>query len=249
MKLFSFIFTGIYGEGAWQVIEQAGDNSMKQNFTPFAVAEYDKQIKRTLPFYEEMVQQIVDIVNLLDLQSLRWLDVGCGTGKMARTALGNFDIKKMVCIDVEKEMLEKAEMFYNDEKVEFLQCDVRELPYQEMFDIVTAIQVNHYFKRAERIAAMKNCYDALSENGVYISFENFAPDSEEGTRLYLERWKQFQIANGKSGQEADAHIGRYGRDYFPVTISESVGLMKDCGFRMVEVLWVSYMQVGILARK
>lgn len=112
---------------------------MKQNSIPFDVAEYDRQIKRTLPFYEEMLQQIVDIVGLLDLQSIKWLDVGCGTGKMARTALGVFEIPKMICIDVEKEMLERAERLCDNEKVEFLQCDVRELPYREMFDIVTAV--------------------------------------------------------------------------------------------------------------
>ncbi len=222
---------------------------MKQNSTPFAVIEYDKQIKRTLPFYEEMIQQIVDIVRLLGLQPIKWLDVGCGTGKMARTALDNFNIQKMVCLDVDKEMLEKAERFCDDGKVEFLQCDVREIPYQEMFDIVTAVQVNHYFKKEERVAAIKNCYDALEGNGVYVSFENFAPDSEEGTRLYLERWKQFQIANGKTEEEADSHIKRYGKNYFPMSVGESVGLMKNCGFRMVEILWLSYMQVGILGRK
>lgn len=222
---------------------------MKENSTPFDVAEYDRQIKRTLPFYEEMFQQVVNIVRILNLQSLRWLDVGCGTGKMARTVLDNFDIQKMVCIDVEQEMLERAESLRDDEKVEFLQCDVRQLPYQEMFDIVTAIQVNHYFKKNDRIAAIKNCYDALAENGIYISFENFAPDSEEGAGLYLERWKQFQIANGKTKEEADLHIKRYGQNYFPISISESIGLLKDCGFRMVEIFWVSYMQVGILARK
>lgn len=222
---------------------------MKENSTPFDVAEYDRQIKRTLPFYEEIFQQVVDIVRILNLQLLRWLDVGCGTGKMARTALDNFDIQKMVCIDVEQEMLERAESLCDDEKVEFLQCDVRELSYQEMFDIVTAIQVNHYLKKNDRIVAIKNCYDALAENGIYISFENFAPYSEEGVGLYLERWRQFQIVNGKSKVEADLHIERYGRDYFPITISESIRLLKECGFRMVEILWVSYMQVGILARK
>lgn len=228
---------------------QAGDNAMKQNSTPFYVAEYDRQIKRTLPFYEEMIQQIVDIAKVFGLQSIRWLDVGCGTGKMARTALDNFNIQKMVCIDVDKEMIGRAERFCDNGKVEFLQCDVREMPYWEMFDIVTAVQINHYFKKGERIDAVKNCYDALEENGVYISFENFAPDSEEGRRLYLERWKQFQIAHGKTEQEADLHMKRYGQSYFPITISESVGLLKECGFRMVEILWVSYMQVGILARK
>lgn len=185
---------------------------MKENSTPFDVMKYDRQIKKTLPFYEEMFQQIVDIVRILNLQSIRWLDVGCGTGKMAGTVLNNFDIQKMVCIDVEQEMLERAESFCGNEKVEFLQCDVRQLPYQEQFDIVTAVQVNHYFKKDERMVAIIKCYDALAENGIYISFENFAPDSEEGTGLYLERWKQFQIANGKSKEEADLHIGRYGID-------------------------------------
>lgn len=222
---------------------------MKQNSTPFDVVEYDKQIKRTLPFYEEMFQQVVDIVRVLDLQAPKWLDVGCGTGKMARTVLDIFEIKKMVCIDVEKEMLERAESFCDNAKVEFLQCDIRELPYQEIFDVVTAVQVNHYFKKAERVAAIKKCYHALAENGIYISFENFAPNSEEGVRLYLERWKQLQLENGKSKEEADSHIGRYGSAYFPISISESIGLLKDCGFRMVEIFWVSYMQVGILARK
>ncbi|MCM1158333.1 MAG: class I SAM-dependent methyltransferase [Bacteroidales bacterium] len=130
-----------------------------------------------------------------------------------------------------------------------MQCDVRELPYQEMFDIVTAIQVNHYFKKKEHIAAIKNYYDALEENGVYISFENFAPDSEEGKRLYLERWKQFQIAHGKTERETDLHIKRYGKDYFPMSIAELIEIMKDCSFRMEEILWVSYMQIGILVRK
>ena len=99
------------------------------------------------------------------------------------------------------------------------------------------------------MAAIIKCYSALNDVGIYISFENFAPDSVEGVGLYLERWRQFQIANGKTKEEADSYIERYGRDYFPVTISESTRLLKDCGFRVVDIFWVSYMQVGILARK
>lgn len=165
-------------------------------------------------FYEEMIQQIVDIVRVLVLQLLKWLDVGCRTGKMARTALHNFDIQKMVYIDVEEEMLEKTERFCDDGKEEFWQCDVRKVAYQEMFDIVTAVQVNHYFKKEERIATIKNCHDAFKENGVFISFENFAPSSGDGTKLFLKRWKQFQITNGKTVEEADLHIKHYEKKRF-----------------------------------
>lgn len=112
--------TGTNIKDSWYRTRQAGDNGMKNNSTPFDVAEYDRQIKGTLPFYEEMFQQIVDIARILNLQLLRWLDVGCGTGKMARTALDNFDIQKMVCIDVENEMLERAESLCDDEQVRIL---------------------------------------------------------------------------------------------------------------------------------
>lgn len=74
-------------------------------------------------------------------------------------------------------------------------------------------------------------------------------DSEEGAGLSLERWKQFQIANGKTKEEAGLHIKRFGQNYFSISISESIGLLKGCGFNMIEIFWVSYMQVGILARK
>lgn len=221
----------------------------KQNSTPFSTEEYDEQIKRTLPFYEEMYRQIIDIVKMLDMPSLYWLDVGCGTGKMARTAWEHFDIQKMVCMDVEQDMLERAKIFCKGKNVEFLQCDVKSLPYQEDFNVITAVQVFHYLKGKERIDALKKCYNALKEDGVYISFENFAPDSEAGKKMYLERWKQFQIANGKSEEEATRHIGRYGKEYFPIGISEQIRHLKACGFQMVEIFWVSYMQVGILARK
>lgn len=71
--------TGTSIKDSWHRTRQAGDNGMKNNSTPFDVAEYDRQIKGTLPFYEEMFQQVVDIVRILNLQLLRWLDVGCGT--------------------------------------------------------------------------------------------------------------------------------------------------------------------------
>ena len=53
--------TGTNIKDSWYRIGQAADNGMKNNSTPFDVAEYDRQIKGTLPFYEEMFQQVVDI--------------------------------------------------------------------------------------------------------------------------------------------------------------------------------------------
>jgi len=45
------------------------------------------------------------------------------------------------------------------------------------------------------------------------------------------------------------HVGRYGKDYYPISISEHMEVMKAGGFNVVEILWVSYMQVGLLGIK
>lgn len=95
----------------------------------------------------------------------------------------------------------------------------------------------------------KKCYEALKSGGLFISFENFAPNGKMSERLYLERWKEYQISAGKSSEEAEKHISRYKKDYHPISVSEHLEIMKKCGFVEVELLWLSYMQVGMLGIK
>lgn len=222
-----------------------------QGSTPFCAMDYDAQIRKTLPFYEEMYQQILSIVKASEKTSIHWLDLGCGTGKMARTALDFLgdQIQNMLLVDTDGKMLEKAKELCQDERIGFLQSDVRELSCPREYDVVTSVQVFHYLKGQERVCALKRCYDALKLGGIYLTFDNFAPDTEDGKKISWNRWKQFQMENGKSEEEADAHLERYGKAYFPITIQEQMQLLKNCGFRVVELFWVSYMQAGILAEK
>lgn len=84
---------------------------------------------------------------------------------------------------------------------EFCVCDVQKLVYSNEFDIITAIQVNHYLHMDERKIAMQKCYEALKDNGLFISFENFAPFTDLGKSVYLEKWKRYQMKQQKSLEE------------------------------------------------
>ena len=101
------------------------------------------------------------------------------------------------------------------------------MEYTNAFDVVTAVQAFHYLSADERRKAIGKCYNALKSSGIFITFENFAPDTKIGTKLYLNRWKQYQISQGKTEQESQEHISRYGNDYFPITIDEHKKLLKD----------------------
>ncbi len=221
---------------------------MTDNKSAFSSSEYDRNIRDTVPFYEDFFVQIADAVRARKSDAVSWLDVGCGTGEMARTVLNNIGIERFVFCDSSEKMLAVAESRSAAPNTEFIRADIRSLPYNEEFDVVTAIMINHYFGVNDRVKAVRNCFNALKSDGMYFCFENFAP-TENLTELYLKRWRQFQLERGRSKEECERHISRYGKEYFPITINGEINIIKSCGFRAAEILWVSCMQAGFLAIK
>lgn len=222
---------------------------MNDNKSAFRASNYDRKIKQTLPYYDEFYEQVVELVKILNHNAVRWLDIGCGTGKMGSVAFENVEIEKFVFCDSSDEMIRIAKERFKRHNAEFSVCDVQQLDYVNEFDVITAIQVNHYLHIDERRIALQKCYEALKDKGLFISFENFAPFTDLGKSVYLEKWKRYQMEQGKSLQECNKHIERYGKEYFPISLSEHMELMRDCGFGIVEVLWLSNMQTGFWGMK
>lgn len=215
----------------------------------FSPEDYDKNIVATLPCYEEYFKQITDIVRTAFPMPITWLDIGCGTGKMADAAIGSLQVERMVCCDSSPQMLKRAGKRVCSPRVDFREALLQNLQYDADFDVVTAILVTHYLEYADRIAGIRNCYNALKKNGLFFTVENFAPGSDMLKRLYLERWKNYQRNNGKSEEECQNHILRYDTEYFPLPVMEQMHVLQECGFENVEIFWCSYMQVGILGIK
>ena len=141
------------------------------NPSAFCAEEYDEQIIRTLPFYEEFYNQAVRAAAALGKTGLTWLDVGCGTGKMAESAYRRLDIGRFVFCDISREMLQTAkDRFSSFSGTQFILCPAQELAFHEEFDVATAIQVNHYLSRGDRRSSVKNCFNALKSGGLFLSF-------------------------------------------------------------------------------
>lgn len=218
---------------------------MNDNKSAFSSTEYDRKIKQTLPYYDELYEQVIELVKLFNHNTVRWLDIGCGTGKMGSIAFENLELERFVFCDSSDKMIRIAKERFRCHNAEFSICDIKKLAYANEFNVITAIQVNHYLHIDERKIALQNVYEALENNGLYISFENFAPFTDLGKTVYLEKWKRYQMKQGKNLEECESHIKRYGKDYFPISISENIELMRNCGFKAVEILWLSNMQVGL----
>ena len=82
-----------------------------------------------------------------------------------------------------------------------------------------------------------------------INTENISPLSMEGIKIGKNNWKAFQEKNGKTAKEAEKHLERFGKEYFPINIEEHLKLYRETGFKAVELFWYSYMQAGFYCIK
>jgi len=225
-----------------------GDNKTSQK-----AKDYDAKVEKTHPMYPFFHNETLSLVEVVNPEPSRWLDTGCGTGELVSKALKSFEKTHFVLADPSEAMLAIAKEKFDGashSQLEYVQAGTEELNFPvESFDVITAILSHHYFDRETREKVTAHCFSLLKEGGVYVTFENITPYTEKGIQIGLERWCQAQIKKGKSVEEAQRHMTRFGKEYYPITLDSHVRLLQDAGFSTVEVLWVSSMQAGFYAIK
>src|SRR4030042_4978070 len=226
---------------------------INDNKTPHKSSEYDIKVRKTIPFYECIHQQTIDLIKTANPKVKKWLDTGCGTGFLIEKALPVFKDCIFMLADPSSEMLMTAKKRLKDYKnIEYLDpvgTENMELVRQKEYDVITAIQTHHYLNRKDRIRATRNCYKLLKDNGIYVTFENIKPENDEILDFQLDRWMNFQLSEGRSKKDVAEHRKRFGVKYFPIKVSEHLELLNSIGFRIVEIFWLSYLQAGFFCIK
>ena len=155
-------------------------------------------------------------------------------------ALGEFPKTKFFLLDPSQGMLVQARRKLSnipDGRLEFLKASPTQNFSQELEekpDVITAILCHHYLHRKDREKATNVCYELLEEGGVYITFENIRPLTEEGVDIGKRYWANFQLAQGKDPREVESHLARFDVEYFPLTVDEHLktppeNWFQDCG--------------------
>lgn len=213
--------------------------------TQFTANEYENKIRKVIPYYDEIPNQIFSVIDAyFGEKEISLLDTGCGSGIFAQKAVEKLHLSKLVLCDPSENMLKAAEQKLNGKQCEFRCIGSEQLDYEEEFDVITAIQSHHYFKEEERENAVKNCFRALKNGGIFIYFENTASFTETGRDITLKRVEKFGLNSGRTEKEVSHHTSRYNTEYFPITAEQHIELLRKTGFCTVEMLWYSYLQSG-----
>lgn len=226
--------------------------SAKDNKTSQSALQYDENIAKTIPRYQFFHDEIIDLVKFSAPKPKSWLDTGCGTGTLILQAIQEFGKLKFVAADPSEAMLQIAReklSGLSGIEIRYVMSGTEQLCCQERFDVVTAILAHHYLDIEDRIKATRNCFQMLNEGCMYITLETIRPNTEQGREIGLKRWRSAQLANGKTPASVDHHLQRYGTELLPITIEAHLDLLRNIGFRTVEVLLASGMQAAFYSIK
>jgi tRNA (cmo5U34)-methyltransferase len=225
------------------------------NTTPHCASEYDESVRKTIPFYDDFHAETIDLVKTVKPDATVWLDTGCGTGSLVLKAFSDFTATLFILSDPSENMLQQARqrlahlpqtqfLFLEPVGSEDLLLNGIKPP-----DVITAIQSHHYLSAEIRQRATQRCFDLLAPGGMYVTFENICPNSDQGIEIGLTRWKQYQMSQGKDEKQAAEHGQRFNKAYFPIRLDQHFRLLTHCGFSVVELLWYSHLQAGFYAIK
>ncbi len=226
------------------------------NTTSHNSIDYDKQVRQTIPFYETIQREIVDVIRTLLPEVKYWLDTGCGTGYLVEIALPYFLQTCFILTDPSEPMMAQAKIRLQ----KISKGQVKYLPPTRSEDllkhkseirpqVITAVLCHHYMEKSQRLLATEACYQLLDKGGVFITVENIALHTTGNNQLGLDRWARYQLVQGRDKATVEEHVKRFNTKYFPIAIGEHFDLLKQTGFQVVELFWLSHMQAGFYAIK
>ncbi|MDI6644914.1 MAG: class I SAM-dependent methyltransferase [Methanobacteriaceae archaeon] len=225
------------------------------NTTPYQSEDYDANVINTLPYYLSYHQETINLIKSINPVPKIWLDTGCGTGTLIDMAVKKFPKTRFLLLDPSESMLKQAKMKFcnlSKNRLKFLKpSPTQEFSeiLKEKVDVITAIQCHHYLSVNDRKKALDVCYNNIKDDGIFVTFENIRPLTKKGVEIGKKYWKNFQLEHGREKEVVEQHLKRFDKEYFPITIEEHLKLLRDSGFKDVEMLWYSYLQAGFYCIK
>lgn len=218
------------------------------NASAHKAAEYEVEVQKTIPFHAEILALALELGFAARPSAKRWLDTGAGPGALGVRVLERAPAIELTIADPSDAMLDIARARLPSARA--LRCPSQELPLDlAKLDVITAVQCHHYGDAEARLRAVTRCRDLLADGGALVVFENVRAESDAGHALQRARWAAWQRAQGRDEATVEKHLAREGTQFFPIRVSQHLGLFAHLGFATVELVFRAYGQAGFVALK
>lgn len=200
--------------------------------------EYDLQIRRFIPHYEEMISTGVEVLAALAPAEAHILDLGGGTGALSLAVLTGLPSSRVTVLDVDADMLVEARrrLAGFGDRVSFEQASFLE-PLPAADAVVASLALHHVHDLRAKTALYRAIRDALSPGGVLLNLDAAVSEGTRLNGLVFDRMAVRMGDHGISDAEARGHFAAWADEdrYFP--LDAELAALRAAGFDEVECVW------------
>jgi len=208
-------------------------------FDEQVAAVFDDMIERSVPFYRQNIELIVDLLLRRIQNGMRIVDLGSSTGSML-IELARRCSKEVTFtgIDNAPAMVElarkKAEAF--DVKVDFVCEDIMKYNFSGA-DIILSNYTLQLIRPIIRTDAVKKIYDSLNHGGLFICSEKILMQNSWLNKQIIDIYYDYKQRQGYSKSEIMQKREALENVLIPYTIEENRLMFKSCGFESVDTFF------------
>lgn len=199
---------------------------------------YDVQIRRFIPYYDDMLETGVELLAALTPARGHVLDLGGGTGALSAAVLEGLPRVRVTVLDVDRDMLDEARRRLSGygERVAFKEGSFLE-PLPSADAVVASLALHHVHDLQTKTELYRVIHDALSPGGVLLNLDAAVSEDARLKALVFDRWADRMSDHGISDSQARAHFAAWADEdrYFPLEVE--LDALRKAGFDEVECFW------------
>lgn len=230
--------------------------SFKQfEFDEGVASVFDDMINRSIPYYEQSLRLSVDfVINSLQRAGNSGVvyDLGCSTGNFLLELSGRLKEGEysLIGIDNSAAMIDRARLktkTYGKE-IDFVCGDFLDISINN----ATAVIANYtmqFIRPMNRSSLIDRIFQAIRKDGIFIMSEKMTSPDKVLDKEMIQRYYLYKKEQGYSQNEITAKREALENVLVPYSLEENIQMLRNAGFKNVEVLfkWVNF--ATLIARK
>jgi len=199
---------------------------------------FDDMIDRSVPFYKENLNLSINIIKNYLSQNDKVLDLGSSTGTfLINLAKLNKNLS-LTGIDNSPAMIQKAQKkakaFGVD--IKFIEKDFLEYNFGKN-NLISANYTIQFIRPIKREKLISKIYNSLINDGIFLMSEKLISEDKTLNKILIDEYYNYKKQKGYSEYEISKKREALENVLIPYTQEENIEMLKNAGFKHIEIIF------------
>ena len=214
---------------------------------------FEDMLDRSVPGYREIQRMICELASDFAVDGTNVYDLGCSTGTTIRNLDAVPQQVRFVGVDSSQAMLDRANREFAASPLRHpysLACrNLNDGAQVEEASIVVISLTLQFVRPLYRERVLQDIRSGLHDDGCLILIEKVLGEESLLNRLFIQHYHEFKQRNGYSEIEIAKKREALENVLLPYRMKENEEMLRQVGFRAVDVFFKWYNFAGVLALK